>query len=200
MPRGQRARLDSDMCARIDRSTCLVEPSCSEISHSCFTHVSAFSIVHRESLKLCPHFCLHFGFGSPALEVRTETDLHLLGLLILSLCVSSWIIGTCLRMLHGEHLRLILDRSEPIFSEERLGLLNICLCNTTSDLHQPLSMCCLSGLSVCFRTAVWFPSTPFFHRELPISSTISSRVSWHLWSGDVNDSGGKTVRTLHALR
>ena len=44
---------------------------------------------------------MHFGFVRPALEVRTETDLHLLGLLILSLSVSSWIIGTCLRMLLG---------------------------------------------------------------------------------------------------
>ena len=33
------ASTQSDMCARIDRSTCLVEPSCSKISHSCFPHV-----------------------------------------------------------------------------------------------------------------------------------------------------------------
>ena len=39
VPRAQRARLDSDMCARIDQSTGLVEPSCSKISHSCFPHV-----------------------------------------------------------------------------------------------------------------------------------------------------------------
>ena len=39
VPRGQRARLDSGMCVRIDRSTCLVEPSCSKVWHSCFPHV-----------------------------------------------------------------------------------------------------------------------------------------------------------------
>ena len=80
MPRGQRARLDSDMCAMIDQSTCLVEPSCSKISHSCFPHVWH----HLLGISvLCLHFCLHFGFVRPALEVRTETDLQLLGLLIL---------------------------------------------------------------------------------------------------------------------
>ena len=42
-----------------------------------------FSTVLRESRFFCLHFCLHFGFVRPALEVRTETDLHLLGLLIL---------------------------------------------------------------------------------------------------------------------
>ena len=105
MPRGQRARLDSDIRARIDRSTCLVEPSCSKISHSFFPHVwhhllgclSRLFFVNLGPV-LCLHFCLHFGFVRPALEVRTETDLHLLGLLIL-LSVSSWIIGTCLCML-----------------------------------------------------------------------------------------------------
>ena len=60
--RGQRARLDSDMCARIDRSTCLVEPSCS-LSHSRNTHIwhrllgglSRLFIVNLGSLSaLCP--------------------------------------------------------------------------------------------------------------------------------------------------
>ena len=41
-----------------------------------------YTTFHRES----PIF-VHFGFVRPALEVRTETDLHLLGLLILSLCL-----------------------------------------------------------------------------------------------------------------
>ena len=49
MPRGQRAHLDSDMCARIDPSSCLVEPSC---SLSCFTHVWHRSFCCRSRLSL----------------------------------------------------------------------------------------------------------------------------------------------------
>ena len=62
------------MCARIDRSTCLVEPSCWKISHSCFSHfwhhllgcLSRLFFVNLGSLsallsalRLCPScFCM----------------------------------------------------------------------------------------------------------------------------------------------
>ena len=102
-PRGQRARLDSDMCAEIDRSTCLVEPY---YSLSCFPHVW-----HHLLGCLSRLFFVTLGSLSAflfALRLRPSCScgkdcsvLHLLGLLILSLSVSSWIMGTCLRMLLG---------------------------------------------------------------------------------------------------
>ena len=66
------------MCERIDRCTCLVEPSCS-LSHSCFTHVWH----HHDCSSWISGLCLHFGFVHPPFEIRTETGLHLLRLLIL---------------------------------------------------------------------------------------------------------------------
>ena len=79
------------MSATIDRSTCLVEPSCSKVSHSCFTHVwhhlLGCPIVHRES----PNF-IRISVCTSALSVlllrrSLKTDLHLLGLASHPLCL-----------------------------------------------------------------------------------------------------------------
>ena len=68
------------MCARIDQSTCLVEPSCSLslAQHARLASPSRrpFTTVHRE-------FWVFVRFVRPAVEGRTETDLHLLGHLVL---------------------------------------------------------------------------------------------------------------------
>ena len=88
------------MCERIDRSTCLVEPSCS-LSHSCFTHVWH----HHDCSSWISGLCLHFGFVHPPFEIRTETGLHLLRLLILLHLVSPHAFGDLGNLIDDLHLR-----------------------------------------------------------------------------------------------
>ena len=69
-----RARLDSDMCARIDRSSCLVKPSHS-LSHSCFPRVWHHFIGCRSRLfivSLCLPPLLSRGALHLALHLWTD--------------------------------------------------------------------------------------------------------------------------------